>query len=274
MKAPHGRCHICGKNSKLSYEHVPPAAAFNSNKAFIMHGDQILGKDKPWDFAGVKGEQLQRGIGFYSLCSKCNNFTGAKYAPAFVEFIRQGYEVVEYKPDEVKTSQITVQFRNIYPLHIIKEIVAMFLSINPPELADVHPELRAFILNPNKEGLSTSDFAISVFLLRGPFSRLAGQSVHVSGLSDTPSSRVLSELSAPPFGFLMEFRPGRARPASDLLFFANYTYKDCRDIHLDMLVHSCYTPFPGDFREQEEVILTYINNKIKEMLRKSGQAGP
>lgn len=147
----------------------------------------------------------------------------------------------------------------------------MFCCVNPPELADVHPELRAFVLDPWKCGtLFPNEFAISIYLLRGPFSRNAGKSVHLTGLFDTPSSTVLSELSAPPFGFVMEFRPDQSQRRSNILFFANYHYDDCTNLRLEIPVHSCYSPLPGDFREQEEIMQTYISNKLNEILRRQG----
>lgn len=273
----YGKCHLCGTQGKLSYEHVPPAAAFNSNRAFVMNGTDVLGKDRPWDFSDVKKTQLQRGIGFHRLCGKCNNDTGGKlkYAPAFVEFVRQGFESVGYRPDEVVGDKLSIQFHNIYPLRILKEIVCMFCCINPPELADVHPEFRAFVLDQYKgNSLSSKEFAISAYLLRGPYSRNAGKSVHLTGLFDSPAATVLSELSAPPYGFIMHFKPDRNRTLSDILFFQQYAFDDCVDLRIEIPVHNCYTPLPGDFRKQEEVMQTYIENKRKEIIRRQAQAGP
>lgn len=268
----YGKCHLCGAQSKLSYEHVPPAAAFNSNKAFMMRGAEVLGKDWPWDFTSVKTWQLQRGIGFYRLCGKCNNDTGGKYASAFVELVKQGFESVGYHPDEVKQKTISIQFRDVYPLRVLKEVVCMFCTINPPELADIHQEFRNFVLDQYvNTSLPPSEFALSIYLLRGPFSRNAGMSAHITGLNDVPKATVLSELSAPPFGFLLQLKPGQIRPMSDILSFQKYAYDDCVDLRIEMPVYDCHTPLPGDFRKQEEIMKSYLENKFQEMIRK--QAG-
>ena len=66
-KSKEGKCRICGKISPLTYEHVPPRKAFNSNKAFVYCGRKILEQDSegfPWEISSrLKGKQLQRGIG-------------------------------------------------------------------------------------------------------------------------------------------------------------------------------------------------------------------
>lgn len=81
-----GKCHICGTTDELSYEHIPPRAAFSSHKNFIYFIKDVLGSEKfPWDLSGKRGKQLQKGIGFYTLCDKCNNNTGAWYGDALVD---------------------------------------------------------------------------------------------------------------------------------------------------------------------------------------------
>jgi len=44
-KCKEGKCRICGKIGPLTYEHVPPRKAFNSNKALVYYGREILEKD-------------------------------------------------------------------------------------------------------------------------------------------------------------------------------------------------------------------------------------
>ena len=79
-----GQCCICGKESELTFEHIPPRAAFNN---FNM---------KLYDFWGyllrnnTKYHPFQRGAGKYSLCASCNNRTGEWYGAAYAEFASQG----------------------------------------------------------------------------------------------------------------------------------------------------------------------------------------
>ena len=88
-----GVCHICGKYGKLSYEHIPPQSAFNNVKRKVSTLEESL-KDEtenraPWDIEGLKYQQFQKGIGFYTLCESCNNNTGSWYANAYSSIARE-----------------------------------------------------------------------------------------------------------------------------------------------------------------------------------------
>jgi hypothetical protein len=71
-----GQCCICGANGvRLSFEHIPPRAAFNDQRIFetniqdMMKG-QWEGQSRP-----VQGQWVQGGAGKHTLCEKCNNDT-------------------------------------------------------------------------------------------------------------------------------------------------------------------------------------------------------
>ena len=53
-----GTCHICGTYGKLSYEHVPPQAAFNDKPILYKTILEIL---QGGNFNGLAGKKLQRG---------------------------------------------------------------------------------------------------------------------------------------------------------------------------------------------------------------------
>jgi hypothetical protein len=58
-----GDCHICGVHGPLSYEHVPPEAAFNDRMAVKANMGEWFSEGK-WT---GKGQQQQRGAGEYTL---------------------------------------------------------------------------------------------------------------------------------------------------------------------------------------------------------------
>jgi hypothetical protein len=60
----HGICHLCGREDRLSYEHVPPRAAFNSRPLVATALDELLGMSGNLP----KGQIFQRGAGAYTLC--------------------------------------------------------------------------------------------------------------------------------------------------------------------------------------------------------------
>jgi hypothetical protein len=85
-KRPEGKCHICGNVGPLSWEHVPPEAAYNEHPVVRATKEQLLMPEQ-WD--GKRGLQGQRGSGAYSLCEPCNNKTGAWYGTEYVSWAKQ-----------------------------------------------------------------------------------------------------------------------------------------------------------------------------------------
>ena len=87
-----GICHICGEYKKLTYEHIPPEAAFNSQRRKMSTVKELMENKKdnraPWDIEGLKYKQFQQGTGFFTLCGECNSFTGAKYGVTYSDFIK------------------------------------------------------------------------------------------------------------------------------------------------------------------------------------------
>ena len=87
-KKYYGQCCICGRESELTFEHIPPRAAFNQ---FAL---------KQYDFwnyllhSNTRYIPSQRGAGKYSLCASCNNLTGEWYG-----------SVVNYLYEEIKITK-------------------------------------------------------------------------------------------------------------------------------------------------------------------------
>jgi len=263
------RCHICGKIGPLTYEHVPPRKAFNSNKAFIQMGKEILKQDAlgfPWELPKLKGRQLQRGIGDYTLCGKCNNDTGANYGNAFVDFIYKGYRETHNKK-YINNSRVTITLDKIYPLRIIKQIMSMFFSINNPNLSNAHEELREFVLSKEKREISEKDFGFYLYILRGIILKRLGIIV-IGNIGERPfCPRIVSELSTPPFGLVLEFKPKDKKDFCDITFFANeFDYDQKATIKLTVPVYESNLWFPLDYRSKKQIMEDYIRNRISSMI--------
>lgn len=51
-----GVCRLCGRNKELTFEHVPPASAFNNEKVKMIPGDEVIkqisnSNIEPWDLS-------------------------------------------------------------------------------------------------------------------------------------------------------------------------------------------------------------------------------
>jgi len=275
-----GNCHICGVYGSLTYEHVPPEKAFNNRKVFTIAGSELLkviGLDQfPWDVVknrSVKKIQKQNGIGFYTLCGKCNNNTGGWYGGGFVDFIEQGYLHINERGGYSKIvngTTETIQFTNVYPLQFIKEIITMFFSVNSPQFSATHTDLKKFVLDKESK-LNSTKYALYIALMKGTIVRYVGTAgiLHVKPQSSI--IRIVSEISTSPFGFVLEIdpKPDKILGGSNIIGLAkDYGYNDKTDIHLKIPVLESNTEYPLDYRTRQEVFLTYIQNKFAEIQKK------
>lgn len=136
-----GICHICGEYKKLTYEHIPPEAAFNSQRRKMSTVKELMENKKdnraPWDIEGLKYKQFQQGTGFFTLCGECNSFTGAKYGVTYSDFIKAiGAEILKI-PKEKRKQGLSFHVEQINLLAFFKQVISSFasyLQIAPDEL--------------------------------------------------------------------------------------------------------------------------------------------
>lgn len=230
-----------------------------------------MGDDRlPWEYASdvAKGKyQKQRGVGEYTLCGKCNSNTGHWYGSAFVDFVVQGYR--EQAKTNVDDKIKEIYFQQIYPLRIIKQIATMFFSINSPNFSDAQQSLRDLVLSRDRRGIDASRCRIYIYYLHNP---VLLRRVGVAAMLNTATarSRIISELCAPPFGYVLELDPKEIdSQMCDITYFANeFGYDICaKRIALRIPILTINTPFPIDFRSRRQVFDTYIKNKLESMGR-------
>lgn len=134
-----GFCRLCGAYGPLSREHVPPKAAFNDQPVWIARVKELFGAKDFDSFISPKSDQDQRGAGGYTLCEKCNNDTGAWYAPFFISWAHQG---MEYLIKANGAPAVSVPF-HILPLRVFKQIIVMFFSACQEGMYNTEPDLFA-----------------------------------------------------------------------------------------------------------------------------------
>ena len=268
-------CHICGKHTKLSFEHVPPEAAFNDCPVVGKHIVDLINKDPEYYF-DENGHKSQRGAGAYTLCEQCNSDTGSWYGDAFANFASQSLNILQHAEGYSILHRLYCLF-HIYPLRVIKQIITMFFSVNDDLFGDNHPELVKFILNKNERYLSP-DFRILVYFNSSPRGRYIGgvsmtkmspDEINMNTLenlqrkieSEHVKSRLLSEIAFPPLGYVMSFNSEQLdKQLYDISFFTKYRYDDCRSIPLKLPVFPVHTWFPADYRSPEQVQRDFEQN--------------
>ena len=267
-----GNCRICGKHAQLSFEHVPPEAAFNNCPVVGKHIIDLINKDPDYYF-DEKGHKSQRGAGAYTLCEQCNSDTGSWYGDAFANFTYQSLDILQHAEGP---PSLYYPFR-IYPLRVIKQIIIMFFSVNDNLFRCNHPDLVRFVLNKYEHHLNP-DFRILVYFNSSPRGRYIGgvsmakmnpDEINMDTMenlqrkieSEHAKSRLLSEIAFPPLGYVMSFNSEQLdKQLYDISFFTKYRYDDCRSIPLKLPVFPVHTWFPADYRSPEQVQQDFEEN--------------
>jgi len=244
-RRPEGKCRLCGINGPLSWEHVPPEAAYNDHRVVRATQEQIL-KPELWD--GRRGEISQRGSGGYTLCEPCNNNTGDWYAREYVRWAKQALDRLANIPSGEQLP-FYVPFTG-RPLRFLKQVVTMFFSVNSEKFADIHPELVKFVLDRSSRGLPPK-YKVNLVLVRGGFVRSSGVSASINVASGT--SDVASEIAHFPFALRLLFGDVNSLRMGPIEHFADFELDQKGEVWLYTEVGDVTTKFPGDYRSRERV---------------------
>ncbi|MDH1270120.1 HNH endonuclease [Rhizobium pusense] len=237
-----GKCCICGKHRKLTFEHIPPKRAFNSGGGRSTTIDQLLAE---YEGNNARYSKDRKGFGKLSLCELCNNNTGAWYGNAYVEWAHQGMRFLD------ASGTLAMPF-HIFPGRVAKQIIAMFASTNGPNFFDAHPELRKFVLDPQWVGIPKK-FKLLTYLTTSNV-----QTARITGIIATmdfgqSKASIFSEIAFTPFGYILVIdSPPPARGLFDITFFCHEPYRQYRDLHLPIGAKEVHSYIPADFRTEEE----------------------
>ena len=244
MSSRFGKCHICGFHGPLSFEHVPPQAAFNSNRLFVSRLDHHLGSGRHIDDFGTgRKKQYQRGLGEYSLCGKCNSDTGAWYGNAYIDWATQAFRYSRY----ARHAPSLVFPHRIFPLLVFKQIICMFMSINGEEFSRANPLLAPFVLSRARREFP-SDLRLYTHYSGDTTIRHSGVTVSMHLNKSNPIA--MSEILFPPLGYVLTF--GSEDPPDprllDITFFHKYSHRDMEDLSLPIQVLSANAWVPGSYQ--------------------------
>jgi hypothetical protein len=182
------------------------------------------------------------GAGARTLCVDCNTRKCARYALHFVAWAVGWQEALDREPaaQSIRLSQLIRRSR------IMKQIVAMFLSANPPETGRINSGLRRFVWNAPQTGLP-ADIRVHAALTRDKTARQAGVTGQLN--TETGDSSTYSEIAFAPLVLVMTF--GSARPPDprlfDITFFASAGYYEQLTTELELNVLRLRDIYPGAY---------------------------
>lgn len=250
-----GTCHLCLKEGPLSFEHVPPRAAFNSSRVDVGGLEHWLARTQGGP--ALRRQIQQGGGGMRCFCAECNNNTGSWYAAELTGWVYAAVGVMSNLPPIAEMDRETephvagMRFRQVRPLAFIKQIATMVLAVNGVGFAERHPELREFVLDRDRQGLPDGmQMYLSLYL--GPNSRLSGVQAKLN--AETGERFLMSEVAHPPFAYLTSFdEPSPILPTGNISEFADVPYTARADVEIEMLVGFGHTIYPSDYRTMAQI---------------------
>lgn len=254
-----GECCICGNKGELSFEHVPPEAAFN--KQTVIHAkDYYSASNKRAYLANPNGPQSQRGIGGYSLCIECNPKTGGWYGRAYVELAK----LVNDKLEKNSSSPINISAK-IYPLRILKQVITCFFSVNGP-LSNYtkSSDLADFVLDKDLQNISLDKMRIYMFATRSGRSR--ANSFMYKDIVGSDRQSYFSEYVSAPLGFILtlNYLSPLEEDLYDITHFSKFGYSEKTKLDMTLTVKEIYSAFGGDYRTKQELERNFAKGELSE----------
>lgn len=250
-KSHFGKCALCGKECELTFEHIPPRAAFNNTPAKPVNMWAVVSdKDRyPWETDGLPYDNLQKGMGKYSLCKSCNNLTGTLYGDEYKEFAMRSLHVVT--SEEAREHSI-VEYKGVHPLRFVKQVLSMFCSTDP--LNKSYDDLRRFVLDKDAAGLDKTKYRLTMYFTRRQIVKYTGMNLLAN--IQTNSYTWVSEITAYPMGFLLYLSPSETTKIDgfDITSFADCGYDQEASVFLPIEIKEVNNVFPADFRTKDEII--------------------
>ena len=194
-----------------------------------------------------KGRIQQRGAGAYTLCIRCNNDTGRWYGRHYADWTH-GAMMTLFR---ARGDPGIVHAQDLAPLPIIKQIITMLFSVNGDGFRRAQQGLVRFVLNPEERGIDPRFRVFAYYMLSGKTRALG-----VCAAVDVRSRRTttMSEVSFPPFGYLMTF--GSEAPDGrlfEITHFTTYGYKERVSQTLRLRLLPTHTALPGDYRSLNQI---------------------
>jgi hypothetical protein len=259
-----GKCALCGKKEKLTFEHIPPRAAFNSTPAKPVSSVEMLKKRNdnkermPWDTDGLRYQNQQQGMGRYSLCHTCNNNTGSWYGDAYIYFANVAHDAICNCSDSDANG---ITFQGVYPLRFVKQVLSMFCSICDPGAPALEP-IRKFVLDKDAVGLDKSKYKLCMYFTNSTIYKQTGYIVSMKSTSAGMEMMALSEITAYPFGFILYFDPTESwhYHGIDITPLVDYGYNDICDISMLWKVEEMNDIIPESYRSKDQIKQCIKNN--------------
>lgn len=231
-----GICQLCSKHGELTFEHVPPRAAFNDKLIYIQNHEHLIEKSS---YLYGKKNKSHRGFGGFTLCKTCNNNTGKWYAKDFVSFAHQGMKSLKSLPSPPYWVEGDYKIK---PLNVLKQILTMFMSADKGGHLASQKDLVNYLLTTRSNHIP-SRYKIFMYTTLSSHKRMLGIS---SSYDPELGIQVWAEINFQPFGYLLAENSDKAhRDMVDITKFSIYQYDEEINLRLRLPYLRVENPFIG-----------------------------
>ena len=250
-----GRCHGCGQPGQvLTFEHIPPRRAFN-NRGTLANSMGLYELEKDYPRRLPRTKRYPRGMGTWSLCERCQQFTQHHYNDAFGEWIAQ----VQHYADQIRGDEYVNGSFNIRPLNVIKQIATMVLAAAKFNGHRNHEHLRRFIQLPHERHLPVAFEFFAYLNPRRPGRELPQSRMETdAGIVDIKKGTrafVVADIAHPPAGYVAVYsdtdKPlmAEARALTCISHFGHAEYGKRWQGWLRLAVRTPFGPAPLRYSE-------------------------
>lgn len=250
-----GPCRVCGQVTALTFEHIPPHAAGNDQRARAALSLTMLTSEAPLVFPRAGWTPSQRGVGGYVLCQPCNNLIGTRYVPEYAGFattLRAQVNAAFTAAAGHASGGLDLDLTGWALGDVARAglVTVMDVAIHD-QLLQRHPDLTEVVRRPGTPLPPTLRLGLTVVL--GTRARLSSPMC----LADPDGCVVFSEAALAPFSWTLSFlEPGlRALPhtadVSDWLRHAANQRPDHARVQLP--VGAVVSAIPGDYRPAPDI---------------------
>ncbi len=264
-RALRGRCRLCGQETELTKEHIPPKSSGNKERHTTLTFEDWL-RDRLEDNPEAKHTVEQGGIFGYTLCKNCNSMTGTLYGNEYKRWVElakklingYGHGIVPKLDSLPGPFGENITFGNkkdgaVKPGALVRQVMSCMCSLSGSwDLAGRYPAIRRIILEQSIESLPEG-MELGMFIFFGPRVRIHGPQLHIDAKTET--WRWVQEIAYPPFAFQLVIASNKKDPGLGLLIDNFTELSPDKQQYFSGIIELGFgwSPYPGDYRSKTAI---------------------
>ena len=230
-------CNICGKLSKLTWDHVPPKSSGNSIEVNVNHLYSGIPTNNNYQ------KRFQSGIKYRSLCSECNNNILGKYDMSYKNFVNSIKDMLRTSVTLPYTVHIQIEINKV-----CRAVCGHFLAAKNfyDNKGHIDQELRMYVLDEQYALNSAYNLYYWIYPYKTTYIIRDSVVKSYSNKVKFPAN-VISSWASYPIAFILAIDPTDNCGLNNLLSYTTNNIADVIDVPIDF--RSSYYPGRNEVRD-------------------------